>query len=507
MKFDSKDKIDPKNLAKNLRAALKESGGQPTDLVYLHSRVDKKSNAKKPPLLMIGEVTTGLLAELRGEEKLVVVEGKLAETADTILFQAAGGVLTEKVLTVQLMDAGIRKKTRLVDDVAQALQPAQNPTGGATAAQGGEDPLLKAAKQKWPSVESRMTQALKTANDNYKTRLQESAKDARRLIEAGQGKEAARQILAIEKMLDDLDRPQTSEDMAKQAPRNRMADRAVQLKKRMEGFKNPPLHDKHLKEIADTLKLVATRIAESTTQNKPLDVVPLGRLMDGADKILDRADELAEIFRDGLDDLEALAEELDKFKDEREVIAKNPRLSKALKAEEQKDEDAQKKRPRALLDADRYAPFEAATSARRKLIEFIRENMPKESVDTEPDPVKRRKKKFMHDDPRTWEINAILYENGTSESAIGSKVADLLKKGQLSSNTTAGGKVLKANFRGHVHLDSGSGGMAFIYKRNDDYTVTPVVVDTSSKRGGKNGNQYSWNTGGTWDYFPPNAGY
>jgi hypothetical protein len=67
--------------------------------------------------------------------------------------------------------------------------------------------------------------------------------------------------------------------------------------------------------------------------------------------------------------------------------------------------------------------------------------------------------------------------------------------------------VLKVNFEGHAHLDGGSGGVAFVYKLNDDYTVTPTVVDTSSKRGGKNGNQYEWDTGGGWAYFPPNAKY
>src|SRR5262245_45755153 len=77
-----------------------------------------------------------------------------------------------------------------------------------------------------------------------------------------------------------------------------------------------------------------------------------------------------------------------------------------------------------------------------------------------------------------WDLNAVVHKNGTSAGDIGGK-ADDLKIAALSSNTTAGGSVLKVNFEGHSHLDGGSGGVAFVYVLNDDYSVTPTVVDIS----------------------------
>ncbi len=496
MKFDKAEKIEPANLAKNLRTALKDSGGQPADLLYIHSRSDKKTNAKKPSIVLIGEVTTGLLKDLKEAEKLTLVKGSLAETDDAILFQAEGSSLTEKALTVLLMDAGIRKKTKLVDDVAAALvQPAPVAKKEEGARQeGGEDPLLKAAEARMKLLAPRFALAEKQASENYKPRLEEMKKAIDKLILEKAGKDAAKLVVALEKIIDEVTRPH-------ELLKDKYEAQVKELKDKLFSFKNPPLHEKHLKEIATDLGIVSKSLAEL----KPIEPKVLDVYADRARETLGQLEDLVPQYKGEVSDLAEQDEQLKSVADDIEKVRKTKKG--ALRELEDADKKAQEKKPKSLLIDKPFSPFGPAIAARKALVKFVRDSLPKDEVDTETDPIKRRQKRYVYDNATTWDIQPIRYANRTSEGDIGTGTAALLQKGQLSSNTTAGGKVLKANFQGHVHLDSGSGGMAFVYVRNDDYTVTPVVVDISGKRGGKNGNQYSWNTGGTWDYFPPNASY
>jgi hypothetical protein len=261
----------------------------------------------------------------------------------------------------------------------------------------------------------------------------------------------------------------------------------------------PPLHPKNKEEVENRIKHMTLKMNGA----EPPDWNEIDKDLDELEKRFDTWDEVAEEFATG-------AAEFNQLKTKSKPLmqlmtpAKVALLSKDKKGElkERTAAVGKLKPPTVLLAKGAWAD---AVDAYKRLNSWLEENAVAKT-DTETDPVIRRMKKFAHDNPGTWEINAVEYKNGTSAGHIGNKANDL-KLGALSSNTTAGGSVLKVNFEGHAHLDGGSGGVAFVYKLNDDYTVTPTVVDTSSKRGGKNGNQYEWDTGGGWAYFPPNAKY
>jgi hypothetical protein len=117
----------------------------------------------------------------------------------------------------------------------------------------------------------------------------------------------------------------------------------------------------------------------------------------------------------------------------------------------------------------------------------------------------RRKEIFKAHDPGTWDLNPINYLNktGTGDFSQNRGIETQLEKGELLGNGAKGKRLQGAevNAAYHSHINGGSGGIAFCYLLEDDYTVTPCVIDIAGSRGGKNDNQYKWSTGGT-DYLP-----
>ncbi len=94
----------------------------------------------------------------------------------------------------------------------------------------------------------------------------------------------------------------------------------------------------------------------------------------------------------------------------------------------------------------------------------------------------------------TWELNETVFLNGVTEGQVDDVSLASLRSKSLSGNTKTGSKlrpVLDTPL--HTHNDGGSGGISFVYRKEADNTVTPVVFDIALKR---NDNIYAWKSGG-----------
>jgi|APMI01.1.fsa_nt_gi hypothetical protein len=490
------DLLLPANYARLLKTELKDSAGAVVPLHYLYDRADKQ-----PAVIFIGEVGAGMLTLMKKEDSgIKSLKGKIAEAEKAFLFEI-GSQLTDKALTVQLLDVGIRNKPVLrVKDLDAALeqlkgskattssQASSQPSPGKTTAPGhDESALLEKAEKAFAGMKPRVAIGLKRGADNHRQRLVGVVKEYEELIKAKSGKEAVVAVVGIAKVLELIEQSDP------------LQSRILDIEHRRDQFKDPALHAKHLKEIGEACESVRKAI----TATDPFNPTLQGAKLDAVETLLDTAAELAHVFRDQKSDHETLAKEI--ASKDRAAVAKTPK-KKELEQLELPVSQLGGKAPKDLLVAERYEPFTGLIEAEKKLLAFLREAL-KPSTPPDLSTVSGRKQAYIYDASDTWVMNPVAYRNGTSSSSMSSKQLDLLSKGQLRSNTI-NGTVLKVGFEGHTHVDGGSGGVAFVYQLDDQYKVTPIVVDTANSRGNnKDKNKYKWNTGGELDYFPPKASY
>ncbi|KQW46661.1 MULTISPECIES: hypothetical protein [unclassified Roseateles] len=478
--------LEPANYIRLLKTELKDSDGKAVALRYIYDRADKK-----PAVVFVGDVGAGMVTLMKKQDSgLKVLIGRIAETEKAFLFEA-GSQLTDKGLTVQLLDASIRKPVLRVKDLDAALQTLSSASGKGAAPSKDENALVDKAKKAFEGLKARKDVALKRGADNHKQRLNAAIKEYDDAVKDGSGKEAVEAVVGIGKVLDLIER---EHDLKGEALEKRMKA----LKTQADGFKKPALHPKHTKAIGEVFDSVQKAVDAVEFLNLATQLAKL----DAVDTLLDKASDLARVFRDQKSEHEALVKEI--AQKDRATVLKTRK--KDLELLEKAVKQLADKTPDTLLIADRYEPFTDLIELENKLLTFMRDALkPTTAVDLST--VTGRKSVYAYNDSSTWVMNPVVYRNGTSNSSMTSQQLDLLKKGQLKSNTTAGGSVLKVGFEGHVHIDGGSGGMAFVYQLDDQYKVTPIVVDTANSRGnGKDKNKYSWSTGGL-DYFPPNARY
>jgi hypothetical protein len=356
----------------------------------------------------------------------------------------------------------------------------------------GGEKALEAAKKKFDSLSAQYQKVLKFAGVNDKSRLEANKTDYEAQVKESKAAEALKSVLFIEKFLGEV-------ESRFEVKKGEVLKQVAMQESRITGYK-PPLHERNKKEVKDRINLINIKM----DGQKPPEWDEIDGEIGKLETRFDEWDELVEDFKTGSADFNQLktkSKPLMKLATPTKVLQLSGEKKNELK--DLTDKVKKVKEPTVLLDK---GAWNDAVDAYRRLNKWLEDNLVAKD-DTQTDPVILRMKKFKYDDTRTWQLNAVEYKNGTSAGDIGTTKANDLEIGALSSNTTAGGSVLKVNFEGHAHLDGGSGGVAFVYKLNDDYTVTPTVVDISGKRGGKNGNQYLWNTGGGYGYFPPNANY
>ncbi len=494
------DLLLPANYPRFLKAEIKAVEGQEAPLRYVYDRVRHNDKAKEAAVVFVGDVGAGMVSLMRKVEDHKVLIGKIAETEKAFLFEI-GSQLTDKAMTVQLLDVGIRKPVLRVKDLAAALeQLKQAATAGkakdtdkaketdkGTDKDKGTDPLVEKAEKAFAAMKQRVAVGLKNGPDNHKKRLAGAVHEYNELVKAKSGKEAVAAVVSIAKVLELLEQADP------------LQARIADLESRRDRFKDPVLHPKHLKTISETFDSVRKAMAgdsfDARAQTTKLDVI---------ETLLDNATEQVRVFRDQKAEHEGLAKEI--AKKDRAAVAKTPK-KKALEALELAVKQLTDKAPKDLQVAERYAPFADLIEAEKKLLAFLREALKPTTV-VDRNTVEGRKSIYVYDEPDTWVMNPVVFRNGTSNSSLSSQQLDLLSKGQLRSNTTASGSVLKVGFEGHAHTNGGSGGVAFVYQLDEaQYKVTPIVVDTASSRGNnKDKNKYHWDTGGL-DYFPPNARY
>ncbi len=95
------------------------------------------------------------------------------------------------------------------------------------------------------------------------------------------------------------------------------------------------------------------------------------------------------------------------------------------------------------------------------------------------------------------DTETITYHNGVNPEEImaakdGKLKLQILAQGALKSNTKVRRPAFLINRIGHVHLQSGSWGMAFCYEQQKDGKLAPHVIDFADSR---KGNEYNWKTG------------
>lgn len=490
------DLLLPANYPRFLKAEIKAIEGQEAPLRYVYDRVRHNDKAKEAAVVFVGEVGAGMVSLMRKVEDHKVLIGKIAETEKAFLFEI-GSQLTDKAMTVQLLDVGIRKPVLRVKDLAAALEQLKQASTPGKAKETDKakdtdkdkapDPLIEKAEKAFAGMKQRVAVGLKNGPDNHKKRLAGAVHEYNELVKAESGKEAVAAVVSIAKVLELLEQADP------------LQARIAELESRRDRFKDPVLHPKHLKSISETFDSVRKAMADGTfdarLQTTKLDVI---------ETLLDNAAEQVRVFRDQKAEHEGLAKEI--AKKDRAAVAKTPK-KKALEALELAVKQLADKAPKDLQVAERYAPFADLIEAEKKLLAFLREALKPATV-VDRNTVEGRKSIYVYDEPDTWVMNPVVFRNGTSNSSLSSQQLDLLSKGQLRSNTTASGSVLKVGFEGHAHTNGGSGGVAFVYQLDEaQYKVTPIVVDTASSRGNnKDKNKYHWDTGGL-DYFPPNARY
>lgn len=476
------DLLLPANHARVLKTELKDSGGAEVALRYIYDR-----DNKEPAVIFIGDVGAGMVSLMKKQDGgIKVLLGKIAETEKAFLFEI-GSQLTDKALTVQLLDAGIRKPALRVKDVTEALQKLKT----ATAPSKDEAELTVKAQKAFDGLKARLDVAKKWAADNHRSRLVGAINEFDTLVEKKAGKDAVAAVVSLAKALQMIE----STDLREPAE---LLERIAELEKLRDGFKKPPLHPKHLKSVNEAL----TAANKALEAEKAGDWALLNKKLDAAQDELETAADLAKVFRDQESEHKALLKEI--AQKDRVAVARTKR--KELETFEKAIKQLADKLPDSVLIADRYEPFTTLIEVEEKLLNFMRDAlMPTTAVDLNT--LAGRKSVYVYNQSSTWVMNDVVYRNGTSSSSLSSQQLALLKKGLLRSNTTAGGSVLKVGFEGHAHVDGGSGGVAFVYQLDDQYKVTPIVVDTASSRGNnKDKNKYHWSTGGL-DYFPSGAKY
>ena len=475
------DLLQPANYARLLKTELKDSAGEVAPLRYIYDRANKQ-----PAVVFVGDVGGGMVTLMKKEDSgIKVLIGKIAETEKAFLFEI-GSQLTDKAMTVQLLDVGIRKPVLRVKDVDAALEQLKG-SKTATAPSKDDGALIEKAEKAFAGMKQRVAVGLKRGQDNHKHRLAGAVKEYDELIKAKSGKEAVVAVVGIAKVL----------ELIEQA--DPLQSRIAELESKRDRFKDPALHPKHVKELTETFDSVRKAI----TATEPFDASFQGGKLDKAEALLEQAADLVREFRDQKSEHEGLAKEI--AGKDRAAVAKTPK-KKDLELLEGLVSQLSGKAPKDLLVADRYEPFIALIEAEKKLLAFLREAL-KPATPPDLSTVAGRKAAYIYDAPDTWVMNPVAYRNGTSSSSMSSKQLDLFSKGQLRSNTI-NGTVLKVGFEGHAHVDGGSGGVAFVYQLDTaQYKVTPIVVDTANSRGNnKDKNKYNWNTGGL-DYFPTGASY
>ena len=98
------DLLQPANYARLLKTELKDSAGEVAPLRYIYDRANKQ-----PAVVFVGDVGGGMVTLMKKEDSgIKVLIGKIAETEKAFLFEI-GSQLTDKAMTVQLLDVGIRK--------------------------------------------------------------------------------------------------------------------------------------------------------------------------------------------------------------------------------------------------------------------------------------------------------------------------------------------------------------------------------------------------------------
>lgn len=478
------DLLLPANYTRLLKTELKDSDGAEVALRYVYDR-----HNKEPAVLFVGDVGAGMVTLMKKtDSSLKVLLGKIAETDKAFLFEI-GSQLTDKALTVQLLDAGIRKPALRVKDLTEALLKLKT----ATAPSKDEAELTVKAQKAFDGLKTRLAVARKWAADNHKSRLVAAIKEFDDLVEKKSGKEAVATVVSLAKALQMIE----TTDLREPAE---LLERIAELEKLRDGIKNPALHPKNVKAVNEVL----TAVGKALDADKASDWKAWGKKLDEVQDELEDAADLAKVFHSQRKEVEDIVKEIKKL--DRELINRMPAKKVELVKLETQATLQLKKAPTEIVPSDRYEPFADLIRAENELLGFMREAL-KPATKADLSTLAGRKSVYAYDVSDTWVMNPVSYKNGTSSSSMSSQQLALLAKGQLRSNTTAGGSVLKVGFEGHAHVDSGSGGVAFIYKLDDQYKVTPIVVDTASSRGNnKDKNKYNWNTGGL-DYFPPNAKY
>jgi hypothetical protein len=485
--------LAPANYARLLKAELKDSAGAAVPLRYVYER--EADGKKQDAVIFIGEVGAGMVSLMKKVEDHKVLIGTVAETEKEILFEI-GSQLTDKALTVQLLDVSIRKPVRRVKDVAAELIALSAPAPAADVMQAK---LGEKAAEKIKSLEGRLAPALKRADENVRQRLAGQVSAYEEAIKHPRatdwGKQAAEAAVQAEKLVELIEQQHHQQ-------RHLQLERVARLIKRRDALKNPPLHPKHLKTFSDTVDGVVRGVDEVAV----IDWNALSTKLDSVESLLDEAEDLHVVFTGQQREQQDLAKSVTLI--DALAVSKaggKEKLTELIKALQ----GVSKKLPDTLLIAKDYNPFGEVIEAQSKLIKFVRDILKPKTPPNLTTP-EGRKAVYAYDDPTTWVMNAVDYKNGTASARIETTIINNLAAGQLRSNTTAGGSVLKVGFEGHTHINGGSGGMAFVYKLESDWTVTPTVVDVAYARGnGSDKNKYAWETGpsGQTYYFPPNASY
>jgi hypothetical protein len=478
--------LEPANYTRLLKTELKDSGGAVVPLRYVYDRANKQ-----PAVIFVGEVGSGMYSLMKKADPGVkLLPGKIAETEKAFLFEI-GPALTDKALTVMLLDAGIRKPALRVKNVAQALAAMQK-SGGPSK---DELELTAKAEKAFEGLKTRLDVAKKWAADNHKARLLEAIKQFKEEVEAQKGKEAVASVISLSKALQVIE----STDLREPAE---LLERITELEKQRDDLKNPALHPKFVKALNEKLSTVR----KALDAEKASDWKAHGQKLDEVLEELNDAADMARVFKSDRKEYRDLDKEIKKL--DRAKVQRLPGKKEDLVKLEKAVDDALRLAPTEIQPATPYEPFSTLIRAARELMGYMREALkPAEKPDLNT--LEGRKQAYVYDDSSTWVMNALVYKNKTNSANLPATLIDLLKKGQLASNTTAGGSVLKTGFEGHAHINGGSGGMAFVYQFDEaQCKVTPIVVDVAYARGnGKDKNKYAWETGGRVDYFPPLAKY